>query len=105
MTGRVKNAGGFCFEVLSRQSFPVVLLAQPDQRLPERGVLGSCADRGQPEPGQAHLALALLAHDGSLSSTGLFSYLWGRPAPSVLSAYATPSALGPSGGTVTVTAG
>ena len=36
---------------------PVVprgLLAQPDQRLPERGVLGSCADRGQPEPGQAH---------------------------------------------------
>ena len=86
---------------------PVVprgLLAQPDQRLPERGVLGSCADRGQPEPGQAHRGVRPLGaqrepvvHRALLRIRGPFL------APSVLSAYATPSALGPSGGTVTVT--
>ena len=86
---------------------PVVprgVLAQPDQRLPERGVLGSRPDRGQPEPGQAHRGFRPVGarrqpvvYRALLRSVGPFL------APSVLSAYATPSALGPSGGTVTVT--
>ena len=67
----MKNARTCQLEVLSRQSFPGVYSHNPTSAA-RTGVLGSCPDRGQPEPGQAHLASACWRGDGSLSSTGLF---------------------------------
>ena len=100
--GRVKNARDCQLEVLSRQSFPVVYSHNPttcqDGAFSAHVLIGA-----NPSPLKRTVAFALVARDGKLSSTGAF-YVSVAPllAPSVLSAYATPSALGPSGGTVTV---
>ena len=57
-----------------------------------------------PSPVERTVAFALVAEDGRLSFAGRF-YVSLAPllAPAVLSVHATPSELGPSGGTVTVT--
>ena len=104
VTGRVKNARTCQLEVLSRQSFPVVYSHNPTSACQNGAFSAHVLIGANPSPVKRTVAFALLAHDGSLSSTGLF-YVSVGPflAPSVLSAYATPSALGPSGGTVTVT--
>ena len=104
VTGRVKNARSCQLELLSRQSFPVVYSHNPTTACRNGTFSAHVLIGGNPSPVKRTVAFALVARDGSLSSTGLF-YVSLAPllAPSVLSAYATPSALGPSGGTVTVT--
>ncbi len=104
VTGRVKNARTCQLEVLSRQSFPVVYSHNPTSACQNGAFSAHVLIGANPSPVKRTVAFALFARDGSLSSTGLF-YVSVGPflAPSVLSAYATPSALGPSGGTVTVT--
>ncbi len=104
VTGRVKNARTCQLEVLSRQSFPVVYSHSPTSACQNGAFSAHVLIGANPSPVKRTVAFALVARDGSLSSTGLF-YVSVGPflAPSVLSAYATPSALGPSGGTVTVT--
>ena len=104
VTGRVKNARSCQLELLSRQSLPVVYSHNPTTACQNGTFSAHVLIGGNPSPVQRTVAFALVARDGRLSSTGLF-YVSLAPllAPSVLSAYATPSALGPSGGTVTVT--
>ena len=104
VTGRVKNARSCQLELLSRQSFPVVYSHSPTTACRNGTFSAHVLIGGNPSPVKRTVVLALVARDGSLSFTGLF-YVPLAPLlpPSVLSAYATPSALGPSGGTVTVT--
>ena len=104
VTGRVKNARSCQLELLSRQSFPVVYSHNATTACQNGTFSARVLIGGNPSPVKRSVAFALVARDGSLASTGLL-YVSLAPllAPSVLSAYATPSALGPSGGTVTVT--
>ena len=104
VTGRVKNARSCQIEVLSRQSFPVVYSHNPTTACQNGTFSAQVLVGGNPSPVKRSVAFALVARDGGLSSIGRF-YVLLAPllAPSVLSAHATPSALGPSGGTVTVT--
>ena len=83
---------------------PRRLLAQPDDRVPERQLLGPRQHRGQPERrSKRTVAFALVARNGAYSFDGRF-YVSLAPllVPTVLSARATPSALGPAGGQVLV---
>ena len=104
VTGRVKNARSCQIEVLSRQSFPVVYSHNPTTACQNGAFSARVTIGANPSPVKRTVALALLAQDGNLSSIGRF-YVSLAPhlAPAVLSVHATPSALGPSGGTVTVT--
>ena len=104
VTGRVKNARSCQIEVLSRQSFPVVYSHNPTTACQNGAFSARVTIGANPSPVKRTVALALLAEDGNLSSIGRF-YVSLAPhlAPAVLSVHATPSALGPSGGTVTVT--
>jgi hypothetical protein len=104
VTGRVKNARSCQLELLSRQSFPVVYSHNATTACRNGTFSARVHIGGNRSPAKRTVAFALVARDGSLASTGLL-YVSLAPllAPSVLSAYATPSALGPSGGTVTVT--
>ncbi len=104
VTGRVKNARSCQIEVLSRQSFPVVYSHNPTTACQNGAFSARVTIGANPSPVKRTVALALVAQDGNLSATGRF-YVSLAPhlAPAVLSVYATPSALGPSGGTVTVT--
>ncbi len=104
VTGRVKNARSCQIEVLSRQSFPVVYSHNPTTACQNGTFSAHVLVGANPSPVKRSVAFALVARDGGLSSIGRF-YVLLAPllAPSVLSAHATPSALGPSGGTVTVT--
>jgi hypothetical protein len=104
VTGRVKNARSCQLELLSRQSIPVVYAHNSTTACRTGAFSARVLIGANPSPVERTLAFALVAQDGNLSFTGRF-YVSLAPllAPSVLSAYATPSELGPSGGTVTVT--
>lgn len=104
VTGRVKFARSCRLELLSQQGFPVVFSHHPTTAC-HNGVFSAHVEiGGNKERVSRSVAFALVANDGSRSSTGRF-YVSLAPLlpPSVLSAFATPGTLGLSGGAVTVT--
>jgi hypothetical protein len=72
VTGRVKNARTCQLEVLSRQSFPVVYSHNPTSACQNGAFSARVLIGANPSPVKRTVAFALLARDGSLSSTGLF---------------------------------
>ena len=104
VTGTVKHATSCQLELLFAPVLPRRLLAQPDHSVPQRQLLSVRGHRCQPERGEAHRRFrpggaqrALFLHRSVLCLARALL------APAVLSARATPSALGPSGGQVDVT--
>ncbi len=72
MTGRVKNARSCQLEVLSHQSFPVVFSHNPTTACQNGAFSARVVIGANPSPVKRTVALALVARDGNLSSTGLF---------------------------------
>jgi hypothetical protein len=91
-------------ELLSRQSFPVVYSHNPTTACCNGNYSAHVTIGPNPSAAKRTVAFALVARNGPYSSTGRF-YVSLAPlaVPAVLSARATPSALGPSGGQVAVT--
>ena len=104
VTGRVKNTRSCQLELLSGQSIPVVYSHNATTDCRDGAFSAHVLIGANPSPVERTLAFASVAEDGHLSFTGRF-YVSLAPllAPAVLSVHATPSELGPSGGTVTVT--
>jgi hypothetical protein len=101
VTGRVKNARSCQLEVLSRQSFPVVYSHNPTTSCHNGAFTARVVIGANPSPVKRTVAFALVAADGSLSSTGLFyvsvalrpAYLPPPPPPPLPSQY-TPGSTG-----------
>ncbi|HXW78950.1 MAG TPA: hypothetical protein VEJ84_05600 [Acidimicrobiales bacterium] len=72
VTGRVKDARECQLEVLSRQSFPVVYSHNPTTACQNGAFSAHVVIGANPSPVKRTVAFALVARDGSLSSTGLF---------------------------------
>jgi hypothetical protein len=72
VTGRVNHARTCQLEVLSRQSFPVVYSHNPTSACQNGTFSARVLIGANPSPLKRTVALALLARNGSLSSTGLF---------------------------------
>ncbi len=72
VTGRVKNARSCQIEVLSRQSFPVVYSHNPTTACQNGAFSARVTIGANPSPVKRTVALALVAQDGNLSSTGRF---------------------------------
>jgi hypothetical protein len=104
VTGTVRNANTCRLVLLSRQSFPVVYADNPTTACRSGSYSAHVTIGANPSAAMRTVAFALIARNGTYSSTGRF-YVVLEPllVPSVLSARATPSALGPAGGQVLVT--
>ena len=104
VTGTVRHAGSCQLELLSRQSFPVVYSHNPTTACRSGRYSAHVTIGANTSAAKRTVAFALVARNGPYSSTGRF-YVSLAPlaVPTVLSARATPSALGPSGGQVAVT--
>jgi hypothetical protein len=103
VTGTVEQAASCQLLRLSRQSFPVVYSHNPTTACSNGSYSAFVTIGANPSPVRRTVAFALVVRNGPFSFTGRF-YLSLGPllAPSVLSAHATPSALGPGGGQVRV---
>ena len=97
VTGTVENAATCQLELLSRQSFPVVYSHNPTTACQDGSFSAHVTIGANPSPVKRTVAFALVARNGAYSSTGRF-YVSLEPVsvPEVLSARATPSALGPA---------
>jgi hypothetical protein len=104
VTGKVRHAASCQLELLSRQSFPVVYSHNPTTACRSGNYSAHVIIGANPSAAKRTVAFALVAGNGPYTSTGRF-YVSLAPlaVPSILSARATPSALGPSGGQVAVT--
>jgi hypothetical protein len=103
VTGHVEHATSCQLEVLSHQSFPVVYSHAP-KSCTGGGYLAHVVIGANPGSVRRTVAFALVARNQSSSFIGRFYVaLAGPPAPSVLSASASPAGLPPHGGQVTVT--
>ncbi len=100
-SGTVRNAATCQLVLLSRQSFPVVYSHNPTTSCHGGNYSAKVTIGANPSATVRSVAFALIARNGRYSSTGRF-YVVLEPllVPSVLSARATPSALGPAGGQV-----
>jgi hypothetical protein len=101
VTGKVRHAASCQLELLSRQSFPVVYSHNPTTACRSGNYSAHVIIGANPSAAKRTVAFALVAGNGPYTSTGRF-YVSLAPlaVPSILSARATPSALGPSGGQV-----
>ncbi len=79
VTGRVKNARSCQLEVLSHQSFPVVFSHNPTTACQNGAFSARVVIGANPSPVKRTVALALVARDGNLSSTGLLLRFAGAP--------------------------
>jgi hypothetical protein len=102
-SGTVRNAKTCQLVLLSRQSFPVVYSHNPATACQGGNFSAHVTIGANPTATKRSVAFALIARNGTYSSTGRF-YVVLEPllVPSVLTARATPSALGPAGGQVLV---
>ena len=104
VTGTVKHARSCQLELLSRQSFPVAYSHNPTTACRHGNYSAYVSVGANTTLVQRSVAFALVARNGGYSFTGRFYVsLAALLAPSVMSVHATPSALGPNGGTVRVT--
>ena len=103
VAGTVEHASTCQLVLLSRQSFPVVYSHNPTTAC-RSGRYGAHVSIGaNPSAVKRTVAFALVARNGAYSSTGRFYVSLGPLlVPTVLSARAVPSALGPAGGYVVV---
>jgi hypothetical protein len=97
-SGTVRNAKTCQLVLLSRQSFPVVYSHNPATACQGGNFSAHVTIGANPTATKRSVAFALIARNGTYSSTGRF-YVVLEPllVPSVLTARATPSALGPAG--------
>ena len=103
VSGMVKNANTCQLVLLSRQSFPVVYSHNPTPACQGGNYSAHVTIGANPSAAKRTVAFVLVARNGTYSSRGYF-YVALEPllVPTVLSARATPSALGPAGGQVLV---
>ncbi|HUC15232.1 MAG TPA: hypothetical protein VMS00_12335, partial [Acidimicrobiales bacterium] len=103
VSGTVKNANTCQLVLLSSQSFPVVYADNPTTACRGGSYSAHITIGANPSATKRTVAFALVARDGTYTSRGYF-YVALEPllVPTVLSARATPSALGPPGGQVLV---
>jgi hypothetical protein len=101
VSGTVRNANTCQLVLLSRQSFPVVYSHNPTRACQVGNYSAHVTIGANPSATDRSVAFALIARNGTYTSTGRF-YVVLEPllVPSVLTARATPSALGPAGGEV-----
>jgi hypothetical protein len=101
VSGTVSNASTCQLVLLSRQSFPVVYSHNPTTACQGGNFSAEITIGANPSAIKRTVAFALVARNGTYAFTGRF-YVVLEPllVPSVLSARATPSALGPAGGQV-----
>jgi hypothetical protein len=101
VSGTVNNANTCQLVLLSRQSFPVVYSHNPTVACQGGAYSARVTIGANPSATKRTVAFALVARNGTYSSRGYF-YVALEPllVPTVLSARATPSALGPGGGRV-----
>jgi hypothetical protein len=103
VSGTLKNANTCQLVLLSRQSFPVVYSHNPTNSCQGGNYSAHVTIGANPSATNRTVAFALIARNGTYKSTGRFYVVLGPLlVPSVLSARATPSALGPAGGEVLV---
>ncbi len=103
VSGTVRNANTCQLVLLSRQSFPVVYSHNPTTACQGGNYSAHVTIGANPSATKRTVAFALVARNGTYSSRGYF-YVALEPllVPTVLSARATPSSLGPAGGQVIV---
>jgi hypothetical protein len=103
VSGRVRNANTCQLVLRSHQSFPVVYADNRTTACRGGGYSAHVIIGANPTAEKRTVAFALVARNGTYSSIGYF-YVVLEPllVPSVLSARAAPSALGPAGGQVLV---
>jgi hypothetical protein len=102
VSGTVRNANTCQLVLLSRQSFPVVYSHNPTTACQGGNYSAHVTIGANPSATDRSVAFALIARNGTYMSTGrLYVVLEPLLVPSVLTAHATPSALGPAGGQVT----
>jgi hypothetical protein len=101
VNGTVSNANTCQLVLVSRQSFPVVYSHNPTKSCRGGNYSAHVTIGANPSAANRSVAFALIARSGKYASTGRF-YVVLEPllVPSVLTARATPSALGPAGGQV-----
>ena len=101
VSGTVDNAATCRLVLLSHQSFPVVYSHNPTTACQDGSFSANVTIGANPSAVKRTVAFALVARNGAYQFTGRF-YVALEPVlvPSVLSARATPSALGPAGGQV-----
>jgi hypothetical protein len=104
VSGTVENASTCQLVLLSRQSFPVVYSHNPTTACQGGSFSAHVTIGANPTAVKRSVAFALIARNGTYAFVGRF-YVVLEPllVPSVLSAHATPSALGPAGGQVLAT--
>ncbi len=103
VTGQVANATTCQLVLLSRQSFPVVYSHNATTACQNGGFAANVVVGPNPGPVRRTIAFALVARNATSYFAGrFFISLAPQLSPLVLSARATPSALGPAGGTVQV---
>jgi hypothetical protein len=102
VSGTVRNANTCQLVLLSRQSFPVVYSHNPTTACQGGNYSAHVTIGANPSATDRSVAFALIARNGTYTPTGrLYVVLEPLLVPSVLTAHATPSALGPAGGQVT----
>ena len=103
VSGTVENANTCQLVLLSHQSFPVVYSHNPTTACQGGNYSAHVTIGANPSATKRTVAFALVARNGNYTSRGYF-YVALEPllVPTVLSASATPSALGPAGGQVLV---